>query len=319
MLVLVPRFAAAAGRLDHEHALHALVGAIPERYVGANDVVQDAADAGMGHGVADDRTVDMRLPDVHVAPEEPFVILGPVDRLDSVALGHALNGRVRVVAPIDPPQLTRNLGAGGLVHHFGDQHVPALDVGSPQIRRPRSAPVRNLAIVIDSPPPATTSPCCGSPRRGFGPRRQLPRTRPVRASLRECRRLTGPDSVNDIRHVESAIGGSEIAYRPGDALGVLPCKDAALVDAVLAAAGCVSGEPVEIGGGLRPLREALLHRCDLTRPRAALAERLGHPGRARRPRRACSTCCPPPLARRSRSTCTSTATSGSRTTIGRPS
>ena len=63
---------------------------------------------------------------------KPFVILGPVDRLDFAAPGHSLNGRVRVVAPIDPPQLTSNLGAGGLVHQAGDQHVPALDVGSPQ-------------------------------------------------------------------------------------------------------------------------------------------------------------------------------------------
>ena len=132
VLVLVPRAAAAAGRLYHEHALHALVGAIPEWHAGANDVVQDAADAGMGHGVADDRAVDMRLPEVHVAAEEPVVILGPVDRLDLVAPGHSLNGRVRVVAPIDPAQFMHNLGAGGLVQQAGDQDVPALDVGSPQ-------------------------------------------------------------------------------------------------------------------------------------------------------------------------------------------
>ena len=101
---------------------------------------------------------------------------------------------------------------------------------------------------------------------------------PFRGLLRECRRLTGADSVKDIRHVEIDIGGSGIAYRPGDALGVLPCNDPALVDAVLAAAGCAGDEPVEIGGGPRPLREALLRRCDLTRPRAALAERLAMPG-----------------------------------------
>ena len=116
MLVLVPRAAGAAGGLYHEHALHALVGAIPERHVGTDDVVQDAADAGMGHGVADDRAVDMRLPKVHVAAHEPFVVLGPVDGLDFVAPGHPLDGRVRVVAPIDPPQLTGDRGAVGLVH-----------------------------------------------------------------------------------------------------------------------------------------------------------------------------------------------------------
>ena len=100
---------------------------------------------------------------------------------------------------------------------------------------------------------------------------------PFGASLRECRALTGADSVKDIRHVAIDIGGSQIAYRPGDALGVLPCNDPALVDAVLAAAGCAADEPVEHGGSRQPLREALLRRCDLTRPRAALAERLGLP------------------------------------------
>ena len=101
---------------------------------------------------------------------------------------------------------------------------------------------------------------------------------PFRALLRECRTLTGADSVKDIRHVGIDIGGSQIAYRPGDALGVLPCNDPALVDAVLAAAGCAADAPVEHGGSRQPLREALRRRCDLTRPRAALAERLGLPG-----------------------------------------
>ena len=101
---------------------------------------------------------------------------------------------------------------------------------------------------------------------------------PFRASLRESRALTAADSVKDIRHLVVDIGGSQIAYRPGDALGVLPCNAPALVDEVLAAAGCAAGEPVDCGGSVRPLREALLRRLDLTRPRAALAERLGMPG-----------------------------------------
>ena len=100
---------------------------------------------------------------------------------------------------------------------------------------------------------------------------------PFLASLQESRPLTGADSVKDIRHVAVDIGGSRIAYRPGDALGVLPCNDPALVDAVLAAAGCAADDPVDSGGSRRPLREALLRRCDLTRPRAALAARLGLP------------------------------------------
>jgi sulfite reductase (NADPH) flavoprotein alpha-component len=101
---------------------------------------------------------------------------------------------------------------------------------------------------------------------------------PFPAMLRESRALTAADSEKDIRHVVVDIGGSGIAYRPGDALGVLPCNDPAMADEVLAAAGCAAGEPVDCGDGVWPLREALLRRLDLTRPRAALAERLGMPG-----------------------------------------
>ena len=101
---------------------------------------------------------------------------------------------------------------------------------------------------------------------------------PFPASLRASRALTAADSEKDIRHVVVDIAGSGIAYRPGDALGVLPRNAPGLVDAVLAAAGCGADEPVEIGGSARPLREALARRCDLTRPKAALAERLGMPG-----------------------------------------
>ena len=162
VLVLVPRAAVAAGRLHDEHALQALVGAIPEWHVGADDVVQDAADAGMGHGVADDRAVDVRLPQVHVAADEPFIILGPVDRLDLVAPPHPFDGRARVVAPVDPPQLPPDPGALGLVHQAGDQHVPALDVGSPQFvarglrrieprDRHRPAASRNHTAMLPAP------------------------------------------------------------------------------------------------------------------------------------------------------------------------
>ena len=127
--------------------------------------------------------------------------------------------------------------------------------------------------------------CWRAPRRMARPRTTrsrtpAPATTPPIHSGRSCAvaaPLTGADSVKDIRHVEVGIGGSRIAYRPGDALAVLPCNDPALVEAVLAAAGCAGGEAVQVGGSPHSLREALLYRCDLTRPRASLAERLGIP------------------------------------------
>ena len=150
-----------------------------------------------------------------------------------------------------------------------------------------SAQVAGLAGALSEPEADAAEP---DPGAGYNA------AQPFRAWLRECRTLTGADSVKDIRHVAIDIGGSQIAYRPGDALGVLPCNDPTLVDAVLAAAGCAADEPVEHGASRQPLREALLRRCDLTRPRAALAERLGLPARAPAAGWTCSTCCatPPP-------------------------
>ena len=60
-----------------------------------------------------------------------------------------------------------------------------------------------------------------------------------------------------IRHVALSLAGSDIAYEPGDALGVLPSNDPALVDAVLTASGLSGDAPVTIGGTSMDLRASL--------------------------------------------------------------
>jgi len=63
------------------------------------------------------------------------------------------------------------------------------------------------------------------------------RGRPFEAEITEHLRLTGSRSLSDTRHIEFSLEGSGIAYEPGDALGVVPRNDPALVDAVLQATG----------------------------------------------------------------------------------
>jgi sulfite reductase (NADPH) flavoprotein alpha-component len=81
------------------------------------------------------------------------------------------------------------------------------------------------------------------------------RARPFEAEITEHVRLTGSRSLSDTRHIELSLQGSLIAYEPGDALGVVPRNDPALVDAVLTATGLA---------GDTALRSALRDRYDIT-------------------------------------------------------
>jgi sulfite reductase (NADPH) flavoprotein alpha-component len=63
------------------------------------------------------------------------------------------------------------------------------------------------------------------------------RARPFEAEITEHVRLSGSRSLSDTRHIEISLEGSGLAYEPGDALGVVPRNDPALVDAVLKATG----------------------------------------------------------------------------------
>jgi sulfite reductase (NADPH) flavoprotein alpha-component len=81
------------------------------------------------------------------------------------------------------------------------------------------------------------------------------RARPFEAEITEHVRLTGSRSISDTRHIELSLEGSGLAYEPGDALGIIPRNDPALVDAVLQATGL---------GADTALREALRDRFDIT-------------------------------------------------------
>jgi sulfite reductase (NADPH) flavoprotein alpha-component len=89
---------------------------------------------------------------------------------------------------------------------------------------------------------------------------------PFPARLLVNRRLSGPASAKDVRHFEIALQGSELGYEVGDALGVWPRNDPALVVELLEALGA-SGEESVPGrdGQFVPLREALTDHYDITR------------------------------------------------------
>ncbi len=72
------------------------------------------------------------------------------------------------------------------------------------------------------------------------------RKNPYPSRLVVNRELSGPTSAKEIRHYEFDLGDSDIAYAAGDALGVMPVNDPALVDALLDRLGL--DPDAEIGG-----------------------------------------------------------------------
>ncbi|MCM2678727.1 assimilatory sulfite reductase (NADPH) flavoprotein subunit [Echinimonas agarilytica] len=84
---------------------------------------------------------------------------------------------------------------------------------------------------------------------------QYNKKNPFNASLLTNQKITGRDSIKDIRHIEIDLEGSDLQYQAGDALGVWFENDAALVDELLTL--------VKLEGNAE-LRAALINEYELT-------------------------------------------------------
>jgi sulfite reductase (NADPH) flavoprotein alpha-component len=91
------------------------------------------------------------------------------------------------------------------------------------------------------------------------------REQPFAAELLVNQRITGRGSEKDIRHLEISLEGSGLNYEPGDALGVWPRNDPALVESVLATLALDGDRVVAHQGEQRPLRAWLTEKRELTR------------------------------------------------------
>lgn len=111
------------------------------------------------------------------------------------------------------------------------------------------------------------------------------REHPAEAELLANLRLTGRGSDRDIRHLEFAIDPVRLDYLPGDAAGVWPRQDPALVAAVLEATGLDGDTALTLDGETLPLHRWLGERRELTRLHRPLlkaqAERSGSAALAR--------------------------------------
>ncbi|MBB2204701.1 bifunctional nitrate reductase/sulfite reductase flavoprotein subunit alpha [Gluconacetobacter takamatsuzukensis] len=86
-----------------------------------------------------------------------------------------------------------------------------------------------------------------------------------------------PDGADrDTRRIGLDLGTTDLAWQPGDALGIWPCNPPAHVEAALAALRLPDDTPIVLRGhGTVGLREALRRHLDLSRPNPALLAALG--------------------------------------------
>lgn len=107
------------------------------------------------------------------------------------------------------------------------------------------------------------------------------RDHPYPAVLRAQRRLTGPTSQKDVRHIEIDIGDSGLRWQPGDTLGVWIRNDPELVAELLGLAGLEAIDKVELDGKLFSLGTLLTEVLEVTQAHPGFikhyAEATAHP------------------------------------------
>ena len=86
----------------------------------------------------------------------------------------------------------------------------------------------------------------------------------MRQRLSSRKKITGRDSVKDIRHVEISLEDSGIQYRAGDALGVWFKNAPALVEEMLSLTGLSGSEEVKVADATTTIADALAGKLELT-------------------------------------------------------
>ncbi len=87
---------------------------------------------------------------------------------------------------------------------------------------------------------------------------------PYPARVIENIELTGRGSSKETRHLELSLEGSGIHFEPGDALGLVPTNDPALVEELLHGLGLDSSSEVEVKGKPVTLGQALANDFEIT-------------------------------------------------------
>ncbi|MFQ3206514.1 MAG: sulfite reductase (NADPH) flavoprotein alpha-component [Glaciecola sp.] len=87
---------------------------------------------------------------------------------------------------------------------------------------------------------------------------------PFAANLSASLKITGRDSVKDIRHIEISLEDSGIIYKPGDALGVWFSNDEAVAQRILSATSTSADDKIILADVEITLLDALINKLELT-------------------------------------------------------
>jgi sulfite reductase (NADPH) flavoprotein alpha-component len=93
---------------------------------------------------------------------------------------------------------------------------------------------------------------------------QYSKKNPFTASLLQSQKITGRDSIKDIRHVEISLADSGIQYQPGDALGVWFQNDSVMVQALLDLLKIDPATSISLAGQSMSVFDALVDKLELT-------------------------------------------------------
>lgn len=93
---------------------------------------------------------------------------------------------------------------------------------------------------------------------------QYTKQNPLRANLGACLKITGRDSVKDIRHIEIMLEDSGLTYQVGDALGIYFKNDPEIIERLLKVTQTKAEEQVAIKDEVMPLSQALTDKLELT-------------------------------------------------------
>ncbi|MEV4421563.1 assimilatory sulfite reductase (NADPH) flavoprotein subunit [Patulibacter sp. NPDC049589] len=123
-------------------------------------------------------------------------------------------------------------------------------------------------LTPDEAPATTGAPSAAAvgtaPASGVAPATAHSKKHPFASAVLDNVVLTGRGSSKETRHVELSLEGSGLTYEPGDALGVVPLNDPALVDRLLERTQLSPDAPVTTKQGELPLREALTRTFEIT-------------------------------------------------------
>lgn len=113
-------------------------------------------------------------------------------------------------------------------------------------------------------PPATAAPAPAVPANAGVRAVAHDKRNPFSAIVIENSALTGRNSTKETRHVELSLEGSGLAFEPGDALGVLPSNDPALVETLLSTLDLSGDAALSLKSETTTLAAALASRLEIT-------------------------------------------------------